>query len=147
MADLKFPFLNQVILSGRLTRDSDLRYTTSRIAKLEIPLAISNRVKKHDGGYEDKTFFVDVAAWRELAEKLAPALKKGVPVIVDGALNIEEWTGKDGTQRRRAVINANRIQTLEWGVHKDKSNGDTPREMPQETQQQADLPTEDDLPF
>lgn len=139
------PSLNHVVIAGRLTRDAELKYTPNGIAKLEIPLAVSKRVKAGDK-YEDNTFFLDVAAWRGLADTLAPVLKKGVPILIEGEINIEDWTGKDGTQRRRAVINANRIHTLEW-----RKPASRPDKTAAQQQQEGEWPNDrngvDDLPF
>ncbi len=111
--DIRFPELNIVVLSGRLTRDPDLRYTPSGRAVARMRLASSRRYKSATGDWVDDTLFIDLVAWGDLAERCKERLQKGSPVIVQGRLRSREWTTESGQKRVAFEVVANRIQFLE----------------------------------
>ncbi len=111
--DIRFPELNLVVISGRLTRDPDLRYTPSGRAVAKMRLASSRRYKSSTGDWTDETLFIDLVAWGDLAERCKEKLQKGSPVIVQGRLRSREWTTENGQKRIAFEIVANRIQFLE----------------------------------
>ncbi len=111
--DIRFPELNLVVISGRLTRDPDLRYTPSGRAVAKMRLASTRRYKSSTGDWVDETLFIDLVAWGDLAERCKERLQKGSPVIVQGRLRSREWTTQDGQKRVVFEIVANRIQFLE----------------------------------
>jgi len=111
--DIRFPELNIVVLSGRLTRDPELRYTPSGRAVAKMRLASSRRYKSSTGDWVDDTLFIDLVAWGDLAERCNERLQKGSPVIVQGRLRSREWTTESGQKRVAFEIVANRIQFLE----------------------------------
>jgi len=160
MNELKMPQLNTVILSGRLLRDPEMKYGASGYAYIKTGIAV-------DDGYGDKkkTYFVDIAAFGKLAERVHPELSKGVPVVVEGRLTIEEWKVEDGTKRQRTVILASRLDRLTWPEKSEytKEGNGTPRpaqtpSRPAQTARTANVITvqkdyrpddipEDDIPF
>lgn len=110
MADLKMPQLNTVIISGRLLRDPEMKYGgTANTPYIKTGLAI-------DDGYGDKkkSYFIDIAAFGKLAERMHPELSKGVPVVVRGRLTIDEWTGQDGAKHSRVVVLCDTLDRLSW---------------------------------
>jgi len=101
------------IVVGRLTRDPELKYTNpGGIPYLRMSLAVNRQVKKTDGETRKTVSFVDVSAWRRLAELCAQFLKKGRTVLVVGSLRQARWIGKDGTPKSRVEVQADRIQFL-----------------------------------
>lgn len=102
--------LNRVVLVGRLTRDMDLRYTSSGVAVGAVPVAVNRRRKDGDQWIEEVSFF-DVSLYGKLAETLKPYLVKGKQVAVDGELRQNRWE-QDGQTRRKVVIVANNVQLL-----------------------------------
>ncbi len=111
MADLRLPSINFVILSGRLTRDPELRYTPSGQPVLNMRLASSRRFQVGDD-WREETLYIDVVLWGAQAERLGGRLSKGSPVVVEGRLRYREWEGDTG---KRSVIEilAWRVQALE----------------------------------
>jgi len=94
---------------GRLTRDGELRYTPTGQAVMDIGLA-SNRIFSKDGVRKEKTAFIDITIWGKTAESLAPYLKKGVHITVEGRLEFEEWKNKeDGSARKKLKVTADRV--------------------------------------
>ena len=122
MPDFKMPQINIVALSGRLLRDPELKTAQNGTVYIKTGIAI-------DDGFGDKkkTYFLDIAAFGKLAERMHPELSKGVPVYVEGRLSIEEWEAKDGSGKRsRAVVLCNRIDRLTWPEKQEYT--DAPRD-------------------
>jgi single-strand DNA-binding protein len=91
---------NKVILAGNLTRDPELRYTPQGIAVAVFGLAV-NRVWKDDTGQQkEEVTFVDIEAWRGLAETIGKYLTKGRPVLIEGRLKMDSWEDKETKQKR-----------------------------------------------
>jgi single-strand DNA-binding protein len=104
---------NKVFLIGNLTRDPELRYTSSGIPIARFALAV-NRFRR--GGAEAEggqdVDFINVVAWRRLAEICGEYLKKGRPVAIEGRLQIRSFTGRDGQKRTAAEVVADNMQML-----------------------------------
>ena len=99
--------LNNIIIMGRLTRDPELRRTNSGTAVTSFTLAVGRDFKNADGTKE--TDFVDCVAWRSAAEFAAKYFTKGRMAVVEGKLQIRDWTDKDGNKRRNAEVIADNL--------------------------------------
>ena len=99
--------LNKIILMGRLTRDPELRRTGSGTAVTSFSLAVDRDFKSQSG--EKETDFIDGVAWRSTAEFVAKYFTKGRMAVVEGRLQIREWTDKDGNKRRTAEVVADNV--------------------------------------
>lgn len=99
--------LNRIIIAGRLTRDPELRKTGSDVAVTSFTVACDRDFKDKSG--EKTTDFIDVTAWRSTAEFVSKYFKKGTMAIVDGRLQIRDWTDKDGNKRHSAEIVADYV--------------------------------------
>ena len=99
--------LNKIILMGRLTRDPELRRTRSGTAVTSFSLAVDRDFKSQSG--EKETDFIDVVAWRSTAEFVSKYFTKGRMAVVEGRLQIRDWTDKDGGKRRSAEIVADNV--------------------------------------
>ena len=95
--------LNRIILMGRLTRDPELRHTQSGTAVASFSLAVDRDFKSRDSG-EKTTDFIDVVAWRNTAEFVSKYFAKGRMAVVEGRLQIRDWTDRDGGKRRSAEV-------------------------------------------
>lgn len=91
--------INRVVLVGRLTRDPELRRTSSGIAVASFTIAVDNRTKS---GAEKTASFIPCTVWNQAADNLAKFTKKGSLVGVEGRLNQRTYDSKDG--RRVSVI-------------------------------------------
>jgi len=89
--------LNRIVLSGRLTRDPELRYTASGKAVLGFTLASNTYM----GGDKDRVLFIDCSLFGNRAEALSSRLSKGQMVIVEGRLILDTWTTEDGQNRQK----------------------------------------------
>jgi single-strand DNA-binding protein len=114
MAEIRLPEQNTVLLTGRLTRDAELKYTAAGVAVCHFSLAVNRNYKDPKSGeWKDDTSYVDISVWREAAERCGKILKKGSPVHVEGRLKSSSFEGKDGTKRTKLEVEARRVQILE----------------------------------
>ena len=100
--------LNRIILMGRLTRDPELRHTQTGTPVASFSLAVDRDFKDKTTG-EKSTDFIDVVAWRSTAEFVSKYFTKGRMAVVEGRLQIRDWTDKDGGKRRSAEIVADNV--------------------------------------
>ena len=113
--------LNRIVLMGRLTRDPELRRTQSGTAVTSFSIAVDRDFKNKDTG-EKATDFIDIVAWRQTAEFVCQYFGKGRMAVVEGRLQIRDWTDKDGGKRRSAEVLADNIY---FGDSKRDSNNDS----------------------
>ena len=99
--------LNKIILMGRLTRDPELRRTGSGTAVTSFSLAVDRDFKSQSG--EKETDFIDIVAWRSTAEFVSKYFTKGRMAVVEGRLQMRDWTDKDGNKRRSAEVVADNV--------------------------------------
>jgi single-strand DNA-binding protein len=146
--------LNRVILIGRLTRDPELRYTTNGTAVAQFTLAVNRKFNK------DETDFIDVVAWRGLAENCANYLNKGSLAAVEGRLQISSYENKEGQKRKVTEVVADDIRFLTRGAGGTSSGAghaparrdpdqweDLGREVRLEDIDIVDRNEEDEIPF
>lgn len=110
--------LNKIFIMGRLTRDPELRRTQSGTAVASFSLAVDRDFKNQNG--EKETDFIDVVAWRSSAEFVSKYFAKGRMAVVEGRLQIRDWTDRDGGKRRSAEVVADNIY---FGDSKRDSGG------------------------
>ena len=99
--------LNRIVLMGRLTRDPELRRTQSGTAVTSFSIACDRDFKSQSG--EKETDFIDIVAWRGTAEFVSKYFAKGRMAIVEGRLQIRDWTDNNGGKRRSAEVVADNI--------------------------------------
>ncbi|MGI5065569.1 single-stranded DNA-binding protein [Treponema putidum] len=102
--------INKVILVGRLTKDSTLKYTQSGYPVADFSIAVNRNVKRGEG-WENEVSFFDVILWDKQAENLNQYLLKGKMIALEGFLKQERWE-QDGINRSRVIITAQSIQLL-----------------------------------
>lgn len=99
--------LNHIVLLGRIARDIELRHTQDGTAVTSFTLAVDRDVKGRDGHRE--TDWIDVVAWRGMAEFVSRYLGKGRMVVVEGRLQMRDWMDKAGNKRRSAEVIADSV--------------------------------------
>lgn len=144
--------LNQAILMGNLTRDVELRYTPQGTPVARLGLAVNERLRGRPGALpgerQEKTHFLEVQAWRELAE-WAGEFRKGEPVLVIGRLVNDSWTSSTGERRYQTRVEATRLERLTRG----SGQAGGPRPLKAQTggvdleEGLEEFPPEEDLPF
>ena len=112
--------LNKIFIMGRLTRDPELRHTQSGTAVASFSLAVDRDFKEQDGSRA--TDFIDCVAWRSSAEFVDKYFSKGRMAVVEGRLQIRDWTDKDGNKRRSAEVV---VDNVYFGESRRRDSGDT----------------------
>ena len=99
--------LNKVVIMGRFTKDPELRRTGSGAAVTSFSLACDRDFKSQSGDKE--TDFIEVVAWKNTAEFVSKYFSKGRMAVVEGRLQIRDWTGKSGNKRTTAEVVADNV--------------------------------------
>lgn len=133
--------LNRVILTGRLTRDVDLRSTRNNTSVAEVGVAINERRKGANGEWEEATVFVDVTLWGRTAEFANEYVGKGSQVVIEGRLKFEQWES-NGQKRSKLSVVGERL-VLPGG----KSNGARTQNRGGKHEPASTSPSDEDIPF
>lgn len=136
--------LNRIIIMGRLTRDPELRHTQQGTAVTSVTLAVDRDFKGPSG--EKEADFIPVVAWRNTAEFLSKYFTKGRMAVVEGRLQLRDWTDKEGNKRRAAEVVADSVY---FGDSKREGDSKAPGyEVPAAGADFAELDEDEgDLPF
>ncbi|HLN61879.1 MAG TPA: single-stranded DNA-binding protein [Symbiobacteriaceae bacterium] len=113
--------LNVIVLIGRLTKDPELRYTSSGKAVATLRLAVDRGTTNPQG--EKETDFIDVVVWERQAETVANYLQKGRQVAVQGRLQIRSYETQEGQRREKAEVVATTVRFLDRGQDAGMSGG------------------------
>lgn len=137
--------LNRVTIAGRMARDPELRYTNSGTAVTSFTLAVDRDFKGQNG--EKITDWIDCVAWKGSAEFVARYFQKGTLAIVDGRLQVRDWTDNNGNKRRTYEVIADTVHF--GGGKREEQNDYTKQVWPEPKEQQFDELEGDDarLPF
>ena len=95
--------LNHITLMGRLVNDPELRRTGTGIAVTTFRIAVDRDFAPKDGG-ERKADFITCVAWRQTGEFISKYFSKGRMIVVDGRLEMRDWTDKEGNKRTTAEV-------------------------------------------
>ena len=113
--------MNRVDLVGRLTRDPELRHTTSGRAVCQINLAINRTFTSQNG--EREADFINVVVWDKQAENVSKYVTKGRLVSVEGRLQSRSYDDKDGKKVYVTEVVANSVQFLSAGGNNTNNGG------------------------
>jgi single-strand DNA-binding protein len=146
----QLPQQNNVILVGRLTRDPELKKTSSSKSVCRFDIAISRRFKDAvTGEWKDSApTYVPIIVWGDQADRCADKLKKGMPVHVEGRLQTSSWQAADGTKKSRLEVVASRVQFLVRIEQQQTSRAAVNNEVENEYVSDNDTVTDDEeVPF
>lgn len=121
---------NVVVLTGRLTRDPELRSTPGGHTVATLGLAVRTAQRSEDDA--PSADFFDVTVWSGLAETCAKHLSKGRLVSISGRLEPQRWTAADGSKRRAVAIIANAVEFLDRPRRDSESEDTEQAEQPAE---------------
>lgn len=129
--------MNSISITGRLTKDAELRYTNGGKPVLSFSVA-------SDIGYGDKkkTNFFECGLWGDRAEKVAQYLTKGTSLTVVGELEIYKYQGKDGIERQAVRVH---VDKFEFQGGKQQSQNTASEPQPAGKPHGHGNPTPDDL--
>ncbi len=101
--------MNRVFLIGRLSRDPELRHTTSGMAVCQINVAVSRRT---GAGRDPETDFINVVVWDKQAENVSRYLAKGRQVAVEGRIQTRSYDNAEGKKTYVTEVVANNVEFL-----------------------------------
>lgn len=102
--------MNKVILIGRLTKDPELRYTSTDIPVVQFVLAVNRNFSRNG---ERQADFINCVAWRNLADNLAKYMKKGSQICVEGQIQVRNFEDNGGVKRYVTEVICDNIHFLE----------------------------------
>jgi len=151
--------INRTVLVGRLTRDPELRYTSSNKAFARFTIAVNRTFAGANG--EREADFISCIVWNRQAENLARFVKKGSLIGVEGRIQTGSYDDKDGIRKFTTDVVCDSVQFLEPKGSENNESQDSEfnndykqkfyEEKPQQKQQKSSIQsidvTEDDLPF
>ena len=129
--------INQVILMGRLTRDPEMRTTTTGKTIASFSIAVDR------AGQDDQADFFDVTAWEKLGELVNQYLSKGRRCLVQGRLRQDSWDDKEtGKKRSRVEVVATDVTFLD-GPSGDANSNNSATSAPQSSKKTNDVAPSD----
>ena len=102
--------MNKAILIGRLTRDPEMRTTSSGIATTTFSIAVNRNFTNQNG--EREADFINIVTWRKQAENVAKYCTKGSQVAIDGRIQTRTYDAQDGTKRYVTEVVADNVTFL-----------------------------------
>ncbi len=100
--------LNHIVIMGRLARDPELRRTQAGVPVASFRLAVDRDFRDKTTG-ERTTDWIDVVAWRQTGEFVSRYFSKGRMAVVEGRLQMRDWTDKEGNKRTSAEVVADNV--------------------------------------
>ncbi len=135
--------MNRIVLVGRLTRDPEVKYTSSGVAVTNFGLAVDRRFRNAQG--ERETDFINIVAWRKTAELCGQYLSKGRQVAIDGSLQMRKYQTSQGENRTVYEVVADNVEFL--GSKQDGGGSAPSPDDSDAPPPSGDEPEDDDLPF
>ena len=144
---------NKITIIGNLGRDPELRYTPQGTAVCDFSVAVNDRKRDKAGEWQDVTTWFKITFWGKQAENASKYLTKGRQAYIEGRLQVEEWTDRDGNSRYTLAVQGSEIQFLgegrtEGGDH-STSEGSYPAAASNDdfSGQTPTAASDDDIPF
>jgi single-strand DNA-binding protein len=142
--------VNKVILVGNLGRDAEIRYTPGGAAVSKFSIATTEVWNDKSGQRQERTEWHNIDLWGKQAESLSEYLLKGKQVYVEGRLQTDEYTDKEGIKRKSTRVRCDRVVLLGGGgagrsASVDRSAESMGAQPP--TPAMSEALTDDDIPF
>ena len=115
--------MNKVFLIGNLTRDPEMRSTQSGVPVCNFSIAVNRRFRNAQTGQQE-TDFLNIVAWRQLAELCGRYLTKGRKVAVVGSIQTRTYEAQDGSKRSAFDIVADEVEFLSANQNGGAHSGD-----------------------
>lgn len=139
--------VNKVILVGNLGRDAELRYTPGGAAVAKFSLATTEKWNDKSGSLQERTEWHNIDLWGKQAETLSEYLRKGKQVYVEGRLQTDEYTDKEGIKRKSTRVRCDRVVLLSSGSGGGGRGADRGGEHTTSPAEPTEPLTDDDIPF
>ncbi|AQW88286.1 single-stranded DNA binding protein [Campylobacter pinnipediorum subsp. caledonicus] len=113
---------NKVVLVGNLTRDIELRYTTTGVAIGNSGIAVTRKFTTN-GEKREETCFIDISFFGKQAEIANQYLSKGSKLLVEGRLKLDQWTDSNGQNRSKHSVSVENMEMLGGGNQMQNQGG------------------------
>jgi single-strand DNA-binding protein len=130
------------MMIGNIARDVELKCTSSGVAVATTSIALNESWKDQDGNTKEKVTFVNVVAWKKIAEIMAEYLKKGSKVYLEGKISTRNYDDKEGKKVYVTEVVVDQLLMLDG---KNSSSSTTQSSASAPVSNTGD--TESDLPF
>lgn len=114
---------NKVVLVGNLTRDIELRYSTSGSAIGNSAIAVTRKYSTQGGEKREETCFIDISFFGRTAEIANQYLSKGSKLLVEGRLKLDQWTDNNGVNRSKHSIVVENMEMLSAANNGNSTQG------------------------
>jgi single-strand DNA-binding protein len=130
--------MNKVFLVGRLTRDPELRYSSSNLATMRCAIAVDRQYVRD--GEERGADFINIVAFGNRAETMSKYLTKGSQIAVDGRIQTGSYDGQDGKKVYTTDVIVENFQFLDTKGSRNMENVDMPtnEDIPNDTTDSSD---------
>ena len=143
--------INRVVLTGRLTRDVELRATPSGANVASFTIAVDGFTKDQNNATVNQASFINCVAWNQSAKFVSQYCKKGTLVAVEGRLQSRSYDRKDGTKAYVTEVVVDRVENLSPkdsnSVQDSENNNSFSIDDTDENENQELSYSDDDLPF
>ena len=116
--------VNKVILVGNLGRDAEVRYTPGGAAVARFSIATTEVWNDKSGQRQERTEWHNIDLWGKQAESLSEYLVKGKQVYVEGRLQTDEYTDKEGQKKKSTKVRCERVVLLGGGGRGSSGSSD-----------------------
>jgi len=147
--------INNIVLVGRLTRDAELKHTSSGIAVASFTVAVERSFTNQNG--EKEADFINVVAWRKTAEIISNYTEKGSMIGIKGRIQTRNYTNNEGRKVYITEVVAEEVQLLSSKNENQQPSAHSQNDYTSKTENAAEDPFEanddnvtisdDDLPF
>lgn len=133
--------INTVTLMGRLTYNPELRVTPQGVFVIRFAVACERRFNR------EQTDFIDCVAWKQTAEFISKYFQKGSMIAVEGSIQTNDYTDKNGNKRKSVEVVANNVSFC--GGKSEGGNNSRPSVdiTPSDNSDFEEIIDDDDLPF
>lgn len=122
---MAYPDINNLVLTGRLADEPQLRMTPAGTPVLDVDLAVNRPMK--EGGEQPPADFIPVTYWGKLANVVAEHLHKGSEIAVEGELRADRFVDKEGKNRKKVFVVARKVKFLgRKGTVQSEAEGEPP---------------------
>ena len=139
--------LNKVMLIGRITRQPELKTTTTGQNVVSFSIATNRNWKDKDGNKQERAEFHNLVAWGKLADICSQYLEKGKKIYVEGRLQTRDWEGQDGVKRYRTEVVMSEMIMLDRAGSGNSGSTDEIVVEPLEDNGPTDEVNLEDIPF
>ena len=140
--------MNKIVLVGRLTKDPEVRSTSSGVNVVNFTVAVNRRFKNKEGGYDAD--FLPCVGYRATADFISKFFQKGSLIGVEGSVQTRNYDAQDGTKRyvtevivENAEFVGGKNESSNNYTPSDNSYVDAPSEAPIDNIPEYDVPSQD----